>query len=127
MIKTFDRRKTIIPNTELAKSPFKTIKSEKYIRGDIEFTVPRHVNITQVKQLLVDTINENKNIVRKEFTTTIVSRFDEKGSVIKAFFLVDPQVSSTGFGTKTELRQSVVEIFKQYGISVPYIHIALDI
>ncbi len=114
VIKTFDRRRTIIPNTELAKSPFKTIKSEKYIRGEMEISVPRHVHLDQVKQLLITTINKNENIVRKEFTSVIVSKFDQKGIVLKIFFLVDPKISSTGFSTKTALRKAIQEIFTVY-------------
>ncbi len=127
VIKTFDRRKTIVPNTTLAKTPFKTIKSEKYIRWDIEFSVPRHVNIQQVKSLLVQMINNNEDVVRKEFSNCIIKKFDEKGIVLKAFFLVDPKVSATGFGVKKALKSTVLDVFKQYGISAPYFHITLDI
>lgn len=126
VIKSFDRRKTVIPNTELAKSPFKTIKSEKYIRGEMEFHVPRHVNIPQIKQLIIRTINQDENIVRKEYTSSIVSKFDERGIELKAFFLVDPKISSTGFGTKTAIRKAIQEIFKHYGIKAPYFHITLN-
>ncbi len=127
VIKSFDRRRTIIPNTELAKSPFKTIKSEKYIRGELTVHVPRYVHLEQVKQLITTTINANHHIVQPDFTTTIVSWFDEKGIKLKGFFLVNPKVSSTGFGAKTEIRKALLEIFSQYGIKIPYFHITLDI
>ncbi len=127
VIKSFDRRKTIIPNTELAKSPFKTIKSEKYIRGEFIIHTPRYVDIDQVKHLIINTINSNTNIVQPNFTNTIIGGFDEKGIIFKTFFLVDPAVSSTGFVTKTQLNQEIHKAFQQYGIKIPYFHITLDV
>lgn len=127
VIKSFDRRKTIIPNTELAKSPFKTIKTEKYIRWEIAIHTPRHVQVQQVKNLITTTINQNENIVEPNFTNTIISWFDEKGIAFKGFFLVNPKKSGTGFSTKTELNKVLHTVFQQYGIKIPYLHVTLDI
>lgn len=127
VIKSFDRRKTIIPNTELAKSPFKTIKTEKYIRWEISIHTPRHVQVQQVKNLITTTINQNENIVEPNFTNTIISWFDEKGIAFKGFFLVNPKKSGTGFSTKTQLNKVLHTVFQQYGIKIPYLHVTLDI
>ena len=43
------------------------------MRGEFTIKVPRHVDVEQVKKLLNDTINENKYVMKKTYTNTIVT------------------------------------------------------
>lgn len=89
-IRSFDKRRTIIPNSIIAKTPIKTYKIEPLMRGELTFTLPRHVDIEQVKKILNDTINANKYVSEKSYTNTIISSFDTFGIKFKSFFFANP-------------------------------------
>lgn len=78
IIRTFDKKRTIIPNSILAKTPIKTYKSESLIRGELFFTVPRHVHVPQVKQILLETINAHEKVLYKEYTNIRIENFDSR-------------------------------------------------
>jgi len=60
VVRTIDKRRTIIPNTIISSTPIKTLKSETLIRGDLQIRLPRHIDIDQIKSLLIQTINNIK-------------------------------------------------------------------
>lgn len=60
VIRTFDKRRTIIPNATISSTPIKTLKSEPLIRGDLKIRLPRHIEVDQVKSLLIQIINSIK-------------------------------------------------------------------
>lgn len=76
IIRTFDKRRTIIPNSVIASTPIKTLKSETLIRGDIKLRLPRHIDIDQVKSLLIQTLNNIDGVLHKEYTNIVVTGFD---------------------------------------------------
>lgn len=76
VIRTFDKKRTIVPNSILAKTPIQTYKIEPLIRGEIFFTVPRHVLVPQVKKIIIETINDHKKVLYKEYTNVRIENFD---------------------------------------------------
>ena len=83
VIRTFDKRRTIIPNSVISSTPIKTLKSETLIRGDIQLRLPRHIDIDQVKSLLIQTLNSIDGVLHKEYTNIVVSGFDSGGIVMQ--------------------------------------------
>jgi small-conductance mechanosensitive channel len=79
VIRTFDKRRTIIPNSIIAATPIKTLKTETLIRGDIKVRLPRHIDIDQVKSLLIQVLNSIDGVLHKEYTNIVVSGFDSGG------------------------------------------------
>ena len=126
VIKTFEKKRIIIPNSVLAKTPIKTYKSEPVIRGEILFTVPRHVHIPQVKQIIIGTINTHMKVLFKEYTNLWVENFDTRWLQIKSVFFANPQKKSP-FMIARELRPIIIANLKRYGIDVPYPHVTLTI
>lgn len=124
VVRTFDKKRTIIPNGILAKTPMKTYKSEPLIRGEILFTVPRHVHVPQVKEILIETINTHKKILYKEYTNVWVENFDARWLQIKSVFFADPK-SKSPFLVARELKPMIAENLKKYGIHIPYPHITI--
>jgi len=124
VIRSFDHRGLIIPNSILAQTPIKTYKTEPIMRGDIELNVPRHVNIEQIQMILNQTINANKHVIQKEYTTTFITGFNNMGIGIKSFFFANPQKKSAILTTR-ELRVEIMNAFEKYGIKKPYAHITL--
>lgn len=77
VIRTFDKRRTIIPNSVIASTPIKTLKTETLIRADAKLRLPRHIDIAQVKSLLIQTINSIDGVLHQEYTNFLVSGFDD--------------------------------------------------
>ncbi len=125
VIRTIDKRRLLIPNKIMSSTAIKTFKSENIIRWDFAISVPRHVNIEQVKALLKETINTNENILNKDYTTTYIKEFDERWYRFNTIFFVDPH-NATPFITSTKLRLAISETFKKYGINFAYEHMTLD-
>ena len=73
VIRSFDKRRMIVPNSIIAKTPIKTYKVEPLIRGELKFTLPRHVDIVQVQTILNQTINLHEHVLYKEYTNTIIT------------------------------------------------------
>jgi hypothetical protein len=61
----------------MANTTMKTLKSEDLIRCDIDLSLPRHVNVEQVKQLITDTTNNYENTEHKEYTNTFIESFSD--------------------------------------------------
>lgn len=124
IIRSFDKRRMIIPNSIIAKTPIKTFKTEPLMRGEFTIKVPRHVDVEQVKKLLNDTINANKYVMEKTYTNTIVTGFDSFGIGIKSFFFSSPQKKSPAIVAR-DLKPVILEVFKKYGIKIPYNHMTI--
>ena len=125
VVRTYEKKRIIIPNSVLAKTPIKTYKSEPLIRGEIFFTVPRHVHIPQVKQILIETINAHTKVLYKEYTNVWIENFDARGLQIKSVFFGNPSAKSP-FMIARDLKPLVVANLKKYGINIPYPHITLS-
>ncbi|MCX6823080.1 MAG: mechanosensitive ion channel family protein [candidate division SR1 bacterium] len=124
IIRSFDKRRLIIPNSIMASTPIKTFKTEPLMRGEFTIKVPRHVDIEQVKQLLNDAINANKYVVQKEYTNTIITGFDSFGIGLKSFFYSSPAKKSPAIIAR-DIKPIVLEAFKKYGISIPFNHMTI--
>ncbi len=127
VVRTFDKRRTIIPNTIVSSTPIKTLKTETLIRGDVIIRLPRHIDIDQVKSLLIQTLNSIDGVLHKEYTNIVVTGFDSGGIVMQWFFFVNPQTKRSKIVIKREFMNKAFEEFKKYGIKIPNDHITLTV
>ena len=127
VIRTFDKRRTIIPNTIMSSTPIKTLKAEPLIRGDIKIRLPRHIDIDQIKSLLIQNINSIKGILHPEYTNIVVSGFYSGGIVMQGFFFVNPQTKRGKTIIQREFMTKIFKEFKKYGIKMPNDHITLTV
>lgn len=125
VVRTFDKKRTIIPNSILANTPIETYKSEPLIRGEILFTLPRHVHIPQVKKIMIDTINSQPKVLYKEYTNVWIESFDKRWIQIKSVFFGNPK-SKSPFMIARDLKPLIAQNLKKYGIEIPYPHITLS-
>lgn len=126
VVRTFDKKRTIIPNSILAKTPMQTYKSEPLIRWELFFTVPRHVHIPQIKEILIQTINKQKTVLYKEYTNVRIENFDNRGIQIKSVFFANPK-SKSPFLIARKLKPIIAANLKKYGINIPYNHMTITV
>jgi small-conductance mechanosensitive channel len=125
IIRLIDKRRLLIPNKIMADTAIKTNKSEKVVRWDFSISVPRHVNVDQVKNIIKDTVNSNENVLDKDYTTTYIKWFDSKWYNFNTIFFVDPSQVSP-FIAWTKIRKSLFDNFKKYWINFTYEHMTID-
>ncbi len=124
VIRTFDKRRIIIPNSIVAKTPIRPMKWESLLRGEINITVPRHTPIEQIKSVFTTSINSQKYILHPEYTNIFISTFNDKWVELKGFFFVDPNKKSPFMATR-KIRTLLLGDMKKYGVDIPYPHISL--
>ena len=125
IIRLIDKRRLLIPNKIMADTAIKTNKTEKVVRGDLSVSVPRHINIDQVKNIIRDTVNSNENVLDKDYTTTYIKWFDNRWYVFNTIFFVDPKQTSPFFAW-TKIRLALFDNFKKYWINFTYNHMTID-
>ncbi|HMT00892.1 MAG TPA: mechanosensitive ion channel [Candidatus Absconditabacterales bacterium] len=128
IIKTFDRRRVIIPNLQFMNESIRTFNSEKIIRGYIDFYVGFKDNLEKAKQIIKDEINKHEYTIEKEYTKVAISEFRESGITLRAFFYFNPKGGKSGYIIKSELRKSIPEILYDYKeINYPYNHTSISV
>ena len=125
IIRLIDQTRLLVPNSIMAATALKTFKTENVIRWDIDISVPRHVNIEQVRSIIRQTVNWNEDVLDKDYTSTYIKEFDEKWYKFNTIFFVDPH-KATPFMTGVALRKSLIEVFRQYGIPFTYDHMTVN-
>jgi len=126
IFRTIENRREIIPNWKLADTPIKTLKTEDLIRWELDIKLSRHINLDQVKSLLIQTINNHENIINKNYTSTIVSWFDWHGIKLKSFFYFNPKMWKSVFVIKSDIMKNLSSIFKKYWIKAPYLNLVIN-
>lgn len=117
---TFDRRKIIIPNQVLVKTPFKTLKSEEVIRYSLTINLQRHANITEAKNIIISAINEHPYTIEKQHTAVMIKEFTDPWLLLEVYFFFNPSCGYSIFKTKGELRQNMFEKLSKAGFTVAY-------
>ena len=120
IVRTFDKRRVIVPNSEIAKTPIKTLKTENLIRGDLKINLPRNVDLDQMKKLIIQTINGVEGVLHPEYSNVIVKWFDSLGINLIWYFFVNPNKKKNKAVVLKELRVKLLDLFKKYGIPTPY-------
>jgi len=126
-IRTVTKQRVIIPNGELADTPIKTYKNEKVMKGSLHLVLPRYVNLEQVKQLIIQSINQHDFVIHQSYTSTIVSGFDAHGIQLQCFYYLDPKAWKSEFIINSDIRKKLSQVFQHYGIKPPYLHVVIDV
>lgn len=124
VIRSFDKRRTIIPNSIVAKTPIRTLKSEPILKGELWFTVPRNTPFEMVKSIFTQIINSNNKILYPEYCSIMIERFDSTGIRLKWFFFSNP-AKKVPFLIAREIKGLLFEELKKRGIAIPYPHITI--
>ena len=126
IIRMIDKRRLLIPNKIMSDTAIKTYKTENVIRWDLSISLPRHVNIEQVKKILKEAVNANENVIDKDYTNTYIKEFDERWYKFNTIFFVDPH-NATPFITGTKIKKSLFDTLKKYWMLPVYEHMTLDL
>lgn len=128
IVRTFDKRRVIIPNLELISVPIKTYSAEEFIKNELEFSCYFTTDLQRAKQTITAIINSNPYVVFKENTTVSTTEFYHSGIILKAYFYTSPKIKSAFF-VKNQIKMMVNDVYKsgQAGLDRAYPHIAYTV
>jgi small-conductance mechanosensitive channel len=121
-----ENRRLLIPSMKLSATPIKTFNDNPTMKWELSIKVGRHVDIGQIKQLLLQTIKTSEDLINKEENSVIVSWFDAHGIEMRLFYFFSPLIKKWPFQISSELRILIKQIFVRYGIHASYKHITLN-
>lgn len=115
MVKTFDNRTVIVPNSKLSNEVIINISREGVRRLDIEFKVPNMVDFKQVKSLIEKTIDGNTNYLNSPERRIGVSAMEFDGYKI----MINVWVNAHGFyDSRLTLQEALMDDLKNGGIKL---------
>ncbi len=124
VIRSFDKRRTIIPNSVIAKTPIKTLKTEPLLKWEIAFKVPRNISFEEIKQTFKQIVFNNKNLIYPEYSSIVIESFGSKWMSLKGYFFCSP-AKKLPMVVAREIRSEFTKQLKEKGIDIPYKHMTI--
>jgi len=124
VIRSFDKRRTIIPNSIVAKTPIRTLKSEPVLKWEIWFTIPRDTSFELIKNIFRQIVVNNNKILYPEYCSIIIEHFDSFWIRLKWFFFTNP-AKKIPIVMAREIKWWLFNELKKHWIKVPYKHITI--
>ena len=90
MIRTFDMRRVIIPNSTFLRKAIKTYNSEEFLRLETNIVVDINLDITFVIQEIIKVVNSFSFILNKEYTQVLLDSFDDKKAKLNVQMFFNP-------------------------------------
>jgi small conductance mechanosensitive channel len=116
MVKTFDNRMVIVPNSKLSNEVIINISREGIRRLDIEFKVPNGVDFKQVKSLIEKTIDSNDDCLKTPERRIGLSAMEFDGYKV----MINVWVNAHGFyDARLRLQEALMDELKNGGIKLP--------
>jgi small conductance mechanosensitive channel len=115
MVKTFDNRMVIVPNSKLSNEVIINISREGIRRLDIEFKVPNAVDFKQVKTVIDNTINSNEDCLKTPERRIGLAAMEFDGYKV----VINVWVNAHGFhDAKLRLQEALMDDLKSGGIKL---------
>lgn len=116
IVTTFDNRTVILPNSKLSNEVIVNLSREGIRRLDVELKFTFAVTFEQVRTILANTINANKDLLKDPAFRIGVSSVDADGYKV----LVNVWVKPHGYeDVKLKLQQEIIEDLVAGGIKLP--------
>jgi small conductance mechanosensitive channel len=116
IVKTFDNRLVIVPNSKLSNEVIINISREGSRRLDIDWKFPNNVDIKQVKSILTDAIDQSKDCLKTPEKRIGIKEILPDGYVIS----INVWVNAHGFqDSKLIIQEAILDAIKSAGIKIP--------
>ncbi len=107
----------IIPNGKISQYKIKNLSQSDFVYTDIEVGVAYGSDIDLVKQIIVQTVREQENVLQDKPISVGVKKLNESSV---EFFIAAP-VSPIDFTvTKTKMREAIYKAFISNDIEIPF-------
>lgn len=115
LVKTFDNRSVIVPNSKLSNEVIINISREGNRRLDINLKFSNAIDIKQVKDVINAAIDKSENILTTPARRIGIGELQADGYLVS----VNVWVNAHGFqDTKQELQETILQDIKDSGIKI---------
>lgn len=115
LVKTFDNRSVIVPNSKLSNEVIINISREGNRRLDIELKFNNAIDVKQVKSVINAAIDKSENILESPVRRIGVAELQSDGYLIG----INVWVNAHGFqDTKLALQETILQDIKDAGIKI---------
>jgi small conductance mechanosensitive channel len=116
IVKTFDNRIVVIPNSKLSNEVIINISREGTRRLDIELKFANNIDYNEVKSVISTSIDKSKNILETPNRRIGIAGLDSDGYRVS----VNVWVHAHGFqDTKLAVQENILQDIKASGIKIP--------
>jgi small-conductance mechanosensitive channel len=84
LLKTYDGRRVLIPNSELFKNAVTVNTAFEYRRLEHDFRIPTSVDADRARGIILDIVRESEGVVAVPAPGVIVANFDDATVILKA-------------------------------------------
>jgi small-conductance mechanosensitive channel len=119
VVETFDRTSIIVPNAELISSSVKNwTHADRVGRVIVNVGVSYSSDPQQVRDLLMDMITENKDVLKTPKPTVLFKDFADSALIFEIrFFISNIQEI---FPISSQVRFDIWEVFKEAGVEISF-------
>lgn len=116
MVKTFDNRSVIVPNSKLSNEVIINISRDGSRRLDIDWKFPNNVDFKQVKSILTDAIDRTKNCLKTPEKRIGIKEILPDGYIVS----INVWANAHGFqDSKLIIQEALLDAIKDAGIKIP--------
>lgn len=123
-LKTIDNKIIVIPNGILSNTSLTNVTKQDERRIDLNIGIEYNESITKAREVLLQVINSNENILQEESVDIFVSNFDPSSINMGVRVWVKTEKY---WKTRSELLENIKNKFDENNISIPFDHLDVNI
>jgi len=113
LIRTFDMRRVIIPNSTFLKKAVKTYSAEEFLRIEADVVVDVNLDIPLVISETIKTVNSFPFILNKEYTQVLLDWFDDKKAKLTVQMFFNPNSWYSSEYIKSIVQIELLSLYKK--------------
>lgn len=92
LLRTYDNRRVVIPNSELFTNRVVVNTAYDKVRLAVTFTVPSTESLTQIRQLILETVGAVPEVLSDPAPQVLVRELQDYSTLLEVRFWVDPPI-----------------------------------
>lgn len=125
VVRTYDKKRTIIPNSIIVKTPIKTLKSEPLVKWEVVFKVTLDTPFEIIKTAFKKAVSKNKYLLYPENSSIIIESFWSKWLNVKWFFFCNP-AKKIPIAAARDVRKVFIKELKANWVRIPYQYMTIS-
>jgi small conductance mechanosensitive channel len=113
IIRSFDFRRIVIPNSKFVTSSIKTYSLEAVLKLDIDVTVNLTEDIDKILAMTTEKVNSYEFVINKEYTQALIDNFNDKTCKLKVTFCFNPNAGIPTEMMKSKVQQGLINLYKE--------------
>ncbi|HBB04969.1 TPA: hypothetical protein DCZ39_09115 [Patescibacteria group bacterium] len=113
IIRAFDFRRIVIPNSKFVNSLIKTYSLESVLKLEIDLNIDINLDIEKVIDVSLAKANSYEFVIYKEYTQVLIDSFDQKVCKMKVSFCFNPNAGIPTDIMKSKVQAGLIEEYKK--------------